>query len=308
MLNIKHILFATDGSACARSAHPLAEQLAEQFDAMLHVVHVVEESAGYSSLSEMIEVREADIVEQLRLPAAQEDGGKAAPSGLQEVNYSTVEGGILHYAKKHDIDLIVMGTHGHQGVRRMLLGSVAEEVVRRAPCPVLTVCGKVDADLNIRRVLVPVDLSEQSGQHVRQASTLAARFGASVHLMHVIEQPSLPAVYGVEHLANTDWSAVEKRVTNALQKLEEHIEPPAEVGERIVVRGRPVRAILKAADERKMDMIAIATHRREGLERLVLGSVAEKVIRMAKCPVFTARGAGLPAEEESSSVENAAAR
>ncbi len=134
------VLFPTDGSAGAAAALEHAIEHALTYDATLHVLYVVEETYP------VIESGPADVFE-----AIEEQGERALDDARAEANAAgvgsvrgSIDGGspyrnILSYAAEHDIDLIVMGTHGRRGVDRYLLGSVTEKVVRTADCPVLTV-------------------------------------------------------------------------------------------------------------------------------------------------------------------------
>jgi universal stress protein A len=123
-LSVRQILFPTDYSEISRIAGRTAAQLARHFDARLHVIHVVP-SVTDPGPREALSTAIADLASQVDVITAIVNGRPARE--------------IVDYATQHDIDLVVMGTHGRTGVSRALLGSVAEAVVRRAPCPVLTV-------------------------------------------------------------------------------------------------------------------------------------------------------------------------
>jgi nucleotide-binding universal stress UspA family protein len=123
-LSVRQILFPTDYSDISRVAGRTAAQLARHFDARLHVVHVVP-PVTYPGPGEALSTAIADLGPHVDVVTAIVNGRPARE--------------IVDYTAQHDIDLVVMGTHGRTGVSRALLGSVAEAVVRRAPCPVLTV-------------------------------------------------------------------------------------------------------------------------------------------------------------------------
>lgn len=134
------ILFPTDGSEGAAAALKHALAHAKTYDATLHVLYVVEETYP------LVEAGPADVLDGLRERGdrtLEEVRSRAAAAGVDSIQ-GTVAGGspyrqILEYADEHDIELIVMGTHGRRGIDRVLLGSVAEKIVRSADCPVLTV-------------------------------------------------------------------------------------------------------------------------------------------------------------------------
>jgi nucleotide-binding universal stress UspA family protein len=144
MIELKRILLPTDFSDYSAAATTYACALAEQFDAELHLLHVLEVHAGTTPL----------FGAGLALSSPIKESRKAADTALEKVLdtdwekdrpvvRATADGAvfveIIRYAKENSIDMIVLGTHGRTGLSQMLMGSVAEKVVRKAPCPVLTV-------------------------------------------------------------------------------------------------------------------------------------------------------------------------
>ena len=147
----------------------------------------------------------------------------------------------------------------------------------------------------ITRILVPTDFSETSDAALRYARTLAETFGASIHLIHAFEDP-----YAAGALAPEVYGAVPQELRDsALQLANTHLEqrlPPADRerfrGTTAVVMGLPAAAIVKYAKENGVDLIVMGTHGRGGVAHLLLGSVAEKVVRTAPCPVLSVREPG----------------
>jgi len=144
MITLNKVLVATDFSDVAAAALTYGSTLARQFGARLHVIHIAENAfmlnvGAAAYVSDVTEIqREIDEEAGRQLEAC--TGGIEPRPTIQVRSAGTSPAfGIVDYAKEHDIDLIVIGTHGRGGVTRMLLGSVAEKVVRMAPCPVLTV-------------------------------------------------------------------------------------------------------------------------------------------------------------------------
>jgi nucleotide-binding universal stress UspA family protein len=199
---------------------------------------------------------------------------------------------ILSYVEEHEVDLVVMGTHGRRGLQRLLIGSVAEEVLRRAPCPVLTVRYDegVPSAWNVRNILAPVDFSEASTSAVRHAKELALTYGAQISLLHVVEEVMYPSAYGME-MADVPGPDVIERVEEGLAELARD-----EIGyEHVLVEskiGYAPSTILDYIEENDVDLIVIATHGRSGIERLLLGSVTERVVRRASLPVFVIKSFG----------------
>jgi universal stress protein A len=144
--------------------------------------------------------------------------------------------------------------------------------------------------MEIRRILAPTDFSELSKQGFKSAFELAEVFGAQLLLLHVVDPPPYP-VEGIvpSHLGATLLDDLERQASNELaQMLSETQGSKVDVARRVVV-GIPYRKIVEVADEEKSDLVVMTTHGRTGLSHLVMGSVAEKVVRTAPCPVLTIR-------------------
>jgi nucleotide-binding universal stress UspA family protein len=197
---------------------------------------------------------------------------------------------ITGYARSAGIALIVMGTHGRGGVARMVMGSVAETVVRTAPCPVLTVHGAPGSSLTgFRRILVPLDFSAASDPALEAARLLAARFEASLHLLHVL--PEIHVDGGSEAFTAEAPEVRTLRLMNARDRLTHRITAdlrPSRVTTEVIF-GAPAETIAAYAADNHFDLIVMGTHGRTGMAHLFLGSVAERVVRTARCPVMTTR-------------------
>jgi nucleotide-binding universal stress UspA family protein len=234
------------------------------------------------------------LTEWLRRPSKSVSGTNwpdlaALPITQNQVASSKPAERIVAYAEDEDIDLIVMGTHGRRGVDRMLFGSVTEEVVRKSPCPAFTV--RTDADVTpgqaVRRVLAPVDFSDASEVAIQHAKEIAFTYGAEIDLLHVVEEPFYPTEYGLGP-ASFPTKEVLDNVEKQLGDLAreqigyEHVMIEAQVGQ-------PASKILNYVEENDIDLVVIATHGRTGLDRVLLGSVAERVLRQSPKPVFVVK-------------------
>lgn len=293
MLAINNILFPTDFTAHAERAFSHAAHLAVQYDAEVHVLnvrapHKPEEAKEDPTVYLPLERREKS--ELLYLAA---DARPDVHVHYQQLRRVSPVMGILEYADEVEADLIVMGTRGQRGVDRLADNSVTEEVVRLAGCPTFTVRtgeGPVPARL-VRRILVPVDFSEPARMQVAHARALASVYGAEVDLLHVIEETSLPKAYGIQ--TDLPIPEVKERTRRALRALAEEAGPfDEEPNIQVVADGPSPAVILDVAEEREADLIVMATHGRTGLDRFLIGSVTEKVVRQAPCPVFTVRTFG----------------
>ena len=295
MLNLRHILLAHDLTSSSDAAVQYATRLARQAAATLPVVFA---DILYGSGSEQaahlnVGVHASqDPAERLRAAVNIDALGFDA-------RYAVVRGvspaaALLGYAYDHDIDLIVTGTHRRQGLRRMMLGSVAEEVVRGAPCPVLTVPQRDQhAETPVRRILVPIDFSDHAYRALLHARALARQLDARLLLLHVIEDTFHPAFYGLalQSIYDVDPHIEEKALAHLKTVLERAGGAEAEAD--FVVRyGVAPAVVLDVAEELHADLIVMGTHGLTGLERFFLGSVTEKVVRGAQCPVFTVKSFG----------------
>jgi nucleotide-binding universal stress UspA family protein len=208
---------------------------------------------------------------------------------------------ITSYAEEEAVDLIVMGTHGRRGLRRLALGSVAEEVVREAPCAVMTVREETRPKPQaIDRMLVPVDFSDVTTTLAERATALAAAYDAAVDLVHVVEPMPSVTTMGEGWVGPELIPQLVDQAGKELERLAEAVGAEVPVATH-VSQGPPASAILDTAADRESDLIAMASHGRTGLERVMLGSVTARVVRRAECPVVTLRAAKASAEEDEAS-------
>jgi nucleotide-binding universal stress UspA family protein len=190
-------------------------------------------------------------------------------------------------------DLVVMGTHGRSGFDRLLLGSVTEKVLRRAPCPVLTVpphAADSPEGVELKTVLCPVDFSPAALQAVGFAVDLARRAGASVTFLRVIEWLAEQEPRELAHFNVPEFRG--HLMQDAQEQLDALIAQQARVeqgGEARVVAGRAYREILRIAAEDGADLIVMGAQGRGGPALTPLGSTTQHVVRAASCPVLTVR-------------------
>lgn len=295
-LNLNTILFPTDFSDVAEGAFAHAAHLALRYNATIHVFHVVSPGQEDASPNPMdflpvepaaeAETSESNM-QYVNVETVTDEQGTVPVAYVQTDRSSPTEA-ILDYAEEHDMDLVVMGTHGRRGMDRLLGGSVAEEVVRRASCPVFTVLtsDQTPSTPSIRRVLAPVDLSDQSKLVLQHAGALSEAYAATLDLLHIVEETAYPNVYGLDPLTPS-LPNVQDRAREALEALAAELDLRMDPVNVHVLAGHAARDIVEFAGERAVDLIVMATHGRTGLERFLIGSVAEKVVRGAPCPVFT---------------------
>lgn len=303
MLDIRKILYPTDFSESAARALPHALRLAQAHGAEVHLLHALVLHAADEA---ELERRYEELAEEARRELeelAGEDPGQGPEAALLLIpavrRGISAAPAILDYAAEADVDLIAMGSHGRRGIRRMLVGSVAEEVVRTAACPVLTVRsrnGEPGEMPEFRRIVVPVDFSEHSRLAVECAAELAAAFGARVDLLHVVEEPVYPEFYLPVSAPAFELPELRARAEERLRELAAGVEagvPEGGVPAGVEVRaGRSATEIAEFAKERRADLIVIASHGLHGLDRVLLGSVTERLMRHAPCSVLTVKAFG----------------
>ncbi len=301
MLTIKRILLPTDFSRGANIALLEALVLAEQHGAELHLFHVVDPyddpnnpTHRFPTAQELLALT-AKLVSPERMPAFTPEKLASVKLVTRSERGLSVAPAILEYIEKNAIDLVVMGTHGRRGLRHLLLGSVAEEVVRFAPCPVFTVRDQKDPVVvrPIRRILVPIDFSEHARQALAHAKELAVLYGAEMQILHVFENVIHPAFYVTGRTSIFEFMPqLQREATLQIQALLDSVvgsQYPADI---YLKEGHPAQEIVNFVSEHGTDLIVIATHGLTGIQHFLLGSVTEKVVRMATCPVFTVKGFG----------------
>lgn len=299
MLNLRRILFPTDFSDTANAALTTALRLADAHDAVLHMLHAVVlhvEDPHNPEYHFPDPDRIAGSLERLA-----EEKLDTAATGVADVRVDIVRAKrrgpwagptILEYAEEEDIDLIVMGTHGRRGLRRFIIGSVTEEVTRLAPCPVVTVRSDKDADrvASAPWILAAVDLSDPAMAALEHAAELANGLDAELEVLHVIERlfggpAPVDDALGTEALTEEWRGAIRARVEQVPAVADRPVEIRVELG-------HPVDRIVQVAATRHPEFVVLGTHARKGLDRTMLGSVAEGVIRRSPCPVFLAKSFG----------------
>lgn len=302
MFRNSNILVPTDFSTYANYALKYAVALAKQFGATLHFAHVIDRAAlagvrgnemwlGESESHAIIEsMREHAASRMVHLKQIADDEG--VPSREHVVLGSPTQE-VLRLTEETDSTLIVIATHGRSGVEHLVFGSVAEKIVRQSPVPVLSVkhpehefVKEFDLSLEIARILFPTDFSPYSDKGLPFAKSLAKEFDATLVIFHATEVPmvlpdAMPeaAVQLGPQLEDESRALVKKMCDEA-----KDVKVEGEV--RI---GRAYREIAAYAESANVDLIVIPTHGRSGLGHVLFGSVAEKVVRVARCPVMTIR-------------------
>ena len=274
---MKRILVPTDFSPHANAALAHAAALAESYDAEIHLLNI---QVPYGPITPLAEEYPGEA--EARRKLAELKVG-SAPT-VRELRRGFAAGPtILAYAVEHDVDLVVMGSHGYRGIPRLLLGSVAEEVLRGSACPVLVIREAALREPTYERLLVPVDFSTETDAQLDVAIDIAERFGSRLELVHVIDPPTVPELYVPVGPIAMDMKTIATQAAEALDELAEPLRGRYEVSTEVLV-GRAGKTIAARADT--SDLIVMPTHGHSGMDRVLLGSVTEGVLRRADCAVL----------------------
>jgi len=282
---MRTILVPTDFSPQADLAFEAARELATRSGArleLLHSFHLPPEAAPYltgTSLSRMEAEARAEL--DSRRAAAQAAGIQCDARWLA----APAAAGIAETATKISADLITIGSHGHTGVRYALLGSVAARVARLAPCPVLTVKQKPAHGWTLSRIAVATDFSEPARRALDCALELA-RIHGPVHFVLVHAHYVPPDLAAMLAEQGTSLPVPEPR-TSELERLLVELQDGGFSAEYLTEAGHPAEVLRRVAERTNADLIAMGTHGRRGLSRLLLGSVAEHVLRASPGNVLT---------------------
>ena len=305
MNGIHHVLCPVDFSDCSRHAFDRALAMARAADGKLTVLHVIASKTGVMAapyvgpetlapfpLPEIDRLRVRDqLCEFLAVDPSRD---RAVICVVDEA--SEVHRAILAHAERQQADLIVMGTHGRSGLRRLVLGSIAEQVLFHASCAVLTVppaapdIATTGRD-QFRRILCAIDFSPCALHGLKYALALAEQHASHLGVLHVIEAapPIYDPVVSPPVDANEYESAAEIVTRHRLrERLPISHQLAADI-EEIVAMGRADREILRVASEWQSDLIVLGIHDRNVMDALRFGSNVEPVVRHAPCPVLTVR-------------------
>jgi nucleotide-binding universal stress UspA family protein len=285
---LKRILYATDFSEGSRAALPIVSAIARRYHAEVYAANVRPPMpyTMYSpeAVSTLDNKRERETREELsKLLQGTEMSGLAA-SAVIEIGDPAEE--LQRMVRDLNIDLVVVATHGRTGVMRFLMGSLAEELFRNLPVPVLTVGPRLSRRFasieTIKTILYPTDLSAESRAMFPFVASLAAEYRAKIVLLHVISSSDALSSTALELAA---------RARGQMQKLfAGEIDPRCEV-EMAVDFGDTADRTLNAAREYHADLVAFGVRPAGEASTHFRNTVAYKVVLEAECPVLTSRTA-----------------
>jgi nucleotide-binding universal stress UspA family protein len=280
------ILLPFDGSEGAAAVLHHASEIAHWADATIHVLYVADTARD-----------SVTVVEGHTVDALVQQGGDIVEEATKTLDtlgvaYDTdvVQGNpaptIVEYAERYEQDLVVMPTHGREGLSRYLLGSVAEKVVRLSSVPVLTVRMQPDEQLMFpyENVLVPTDGSAAAAHAADHLLEFAAAVDATVHVLSVVDD----SAFGPELRSSIAGKESEAAATDAVETVVSEADARG-VGNTVrhIEHGAPAEEILECIAANDIHAVGMGTTGKRGTDRILLGSVAAKTVRSAPVPVLT---------------------
>jgi nucleotide-binding universal stress UspA family protein len=306
MIEIRGILCPTDFSEFSRHALDHALAVAHLYHSTVTLLHVCPFTPGAiyapgigvapTSLL-TLEDRDAALAAMRRFAETE-----AGPD--TSIGFAVAEGNpadeILERARSKASDLVVMGTHGRSGFERLLLGSVTEKVLRKAPCPVLTVPRRAGDVVPTRaagltNIVCPVDFSDSSARALKYAMSLTNESGGRLTVVHVIEMPPELPIEEHETIFSSPRSLREYLAAAEADRAGRLKEIIADAGGRegfvstVLATGKAYQEILRIASRQSADLIVVGIHGRKAADLFFLGSTTQHVVRQATCPVLTIR-------------------
>jgi nucleotide-binding universal stress UspA family protein len=290
-MRITKVLVPVDFSPPSTVALNHAVLLARRFRASLSLLHVIEPSTAlmyaFPTESEAAEKQRCERAE--RMLAAM-----LGPEDEDDLDLETavvvgdIPSAIELAVREQHADIVVMGTHGRGLFGRWLIGSVTQSLLRKIDVPILTVC-HASRPLSFKRILFATDFSEGSAEGLEFTMDLAATLNAALIVAHVkdkrptvtFETPEMTAVFDAEQKRFMEESR------NAFNQIEAEARTRKVKVETVLSEGIPADSISRIADENTVDFIVLAVSRKSRMDRILLGTTAEKVIRDANVPVLS---------------------
>jgi nucleotide-binding universal stress UspA family protein len=285
MVNIRTILCPVDFFPASDAAVSYAAGLVANYEATIRLLHVITPIAAGAyeyaiDTAELVaSMEESSMAQMNKLVAGMKESGVVAEP---EVRLGDVYDEIKRDIELLKPDLVVMGTHGRRGVQRWFIGSTTEKLLRHIPVPLVTMSAareKPWREPRFKRILVATDFSDGTADALAYAFSVAQQNESEVVLLHVLDDISMDSVGKYRDLL----------IGGVRKQLEDLVLPEAGNWYDIVTRvetGAPYRVILRTIKDERPDLLVMNIHGKGMLDRALLGSTAERVVRAAPCPVM----------------------
>ncbi len=288
----KCVLVATDFSEYSKVALDICLGVSKCMKTKLYVLHTIEKlphdyrhllsSTTHSNMKQKLEEEAMEKIKAM-LPGELLENEDIIPI----VRFGKPFLEIIKVAKEKKVDLLAIGTHGRAGVDRVILGSVAERVVRKAHCPVMVIRGR--KYVGFKRIIVPIDLSDCSRIALEYAAATARAHKSKLTILHVFEEsfvkPYVNAANSEEE-ANEIIKEIERVNESKYDEFLKTVDLRGVEYEKLLKKGIPESDIVETAMEQQANLIVMGTHGRSGIKHILIGSTAEEVVRNVHCDII----------------------
>ncbi|ODS31676.1 MAG: universal stress protein [Candidatus Scalindua rubra] len=287
----KRILIATDFSEFSKVALDICLGVSRCMKTKLYVLHTIEKfphdyrhllsSAVHADMKQKLEEEAVEKIKAM-IPGELLESEDIVPI----VRFGKPFLEIIKVAREENVDLLAVGTHGRAGVDRVILGSVAERIVRKAGCPVMVIRGK--KYVGFKRIIVPIDLSDCSRKALEYAAATARAHSSKLTILHVYEEsfvePYVNAANSEEE-ADEIMKEIERVNETKYDEFLKTVDLSGVEYEKLLKKGIPETDIVEIAMEQQANLIVMGTHGRSGIKHILIGSTAEEVVRTVHCDI-----------------------
>lgn len=289
VVNTNRLLLATDGSLFSEGAIREAIRLAKRCSSKLAAISVIETNPEYETIAPQL-LEKAEQAARVHLETVK---AQAKKEGV-DITTNILEGEdsynfISDEAVKNKTTMIIMGRRGKTGLKRLVIGSTTARVIGHAPCNVLVVPRA--AQVEFKNILVATDGSRYAAAAASEAIGIAKKNKSKLIVLAVVPSESMQPMDIVHSQMSRDVIA-EKELSmaeNSAKAVKEIAQKEGVAVEAFVMGGKPADAIVQTAKEKNVDVIMLGSHGKTGIDKLLMGSVAERVIVLAACAVLVVK-------------------
>ncbi len=288
----KCVLVATDFSEYSKVALDISLSASRCMKTKLYVLHTIEKFPhDYRHLlsgtahADMKQKLEEDAIDKIKAMIPVEIMGKGDIIPMVRFGKPFLE--TMQVVKENNVDLLVIGTHGRAGVDRVMLGSVAERIVRKAGCPVMVIKGIKYT--GFKRIIVPIDFSDCSRKALEYAIATARAHNSRLTILHIYEksfvEPYVNAANS-EEKADEIMKEIERVNETKYDEFLKTVDLNGVEYEKLLKKGIAETDIVEIAMEQQANLIVMGTHGRSGIKHILIGNTAEEVVRTVHCDII----------------------